>query len=78
MGILLAFGLMALLSSITIDLQDNPSACSSSTSTCTSFPPPWPIIANFLIIVIVAFLIAFFTARRAAKLRVADALRHYE
>jgi ABC-type antimicrobial peptide transport system permease subunit len=28
--------------------------------------------------VLVAFVIAFFSARRAAKLRVADALRHYE
>ena len=36
------------------------------------------IIANYLVILVAAFLISFFTARRAAKLRVADALRHYE
>jgi ABC-type antimicrobial peptide transport system permease subunit len=41
-------------------------------------PTVGALIGNFLIIVIVAFLIAFFTARRAAKLRVADALRHFE
>jgi ABC-type antimicrobial peptide transport system permease subunit len=28
--------------------------------------------------VVIAFVIAFFTARRAARLRAADALRHYE
>jgi ABC-type lipoprotein release transport system permease subunit len=31
-----------------------------------------------VVIVVIAYLIAFFTARRAARLRAADALRHYE
>ena len=42
------------------------------------FPTAVSIIANFIVIVLAAFLIAFFTARRAARLRVADALRHFE
>jgi ABC-type antimicrobial peptide transport system permease subunit len=36
------------------------------------------IVTNLVTIVLVAFIIAFFTARRAANLRAADALRHYE
>jgi ABC-type antimicrobial peptide transport system permease subunit len=41
-------------------------------------PTALAIVSNFVIIVAIAFLIAFFTARRAARMRAADALRHYE
>jgi len=41
-------------------------------------PTAVSIVSNFVIIVLVAFVIAFFSARRAANLRVADALRHFE
>jgi ABC-type lipoprotein release transport system permease subunit len=77
-GILMAYGLMALLSSMTIDLKDNPFSMFFVNKHLYFFPTAGSIIGNYLVIVIVAFVIAFLTARRAAKLQVADALRHYE
>ncbi len=77
-GILLAYGLMALLSSMTIDLKDNPFSMFFVNKHLYFFPTAVSIIANYVVILIAAFLISFLTARRAAKLRVADALRHYE
>jgi len=77
-GILLAYGLMALLASATIDLKDNPFSMFFVNKHLYFFPTARSIIANFIVIVLAAFLIAFFTARRASRLRVADALRHYE
>jgi ABC-type lipoprotein release transport system permease subunit len=77
-GIGLAYGLMALLSSATIDLKDNPFSMFFVNKHLYFFPTAASIIGNFVVIVLVSFLIAFFTARRAARLRVADALRHFE
>ncbi len=77
-GIGLAYGLMALLSSATIDLKDNPFSMFFVNKHLYFFPTAGSIIGNFVVIVLVSFLIAFFTARRAARLRVADALRHFE
>lgn len=77
-GILLAYGLMALLSSMTIDLRDNPFSMFFVNKHLYFFPTAGSIIANYLVIVVAAFVIAFLTARRAAKLQVAEALRHYE
>jgi ABC-type lipoprotein release transport system permease subunit len=77
-GILLAYGLMSLLSMITIDLKDNPFSMFFVNKHLYFVPTARGIILNFLTIVIVTLVIAFFTARRAARLRVADALRHYE
>jgi ABC-type antimicrobial peptide transport system permease subunit len=77
-GILLAYGLMALLSSATIDLKDNPFSMFFVNKHLYFFPTVGSIIGNFVVIVLVSFLIAFGTARRAARLRVADALRHFE
>jgi ABC-type lipoprotein release transport system permease subunit len=77
-GIVLAYGLMALLGVPTFDLKDNPFSMFFVNKHLYFVPTVGAIIVNFLIIVIVSFLIAFFTARRAAKLRVADALRHFE
>jgi putative ABC transport system permease protein len=77
-GILAAYGLMALLASATIDLRDNPFSMFFVNKHLYFFPTAGSIIANFIVILVAAFLISFFTARRAAKLRVADALRHYE
>jgi ABC-type lipoprotein release transport system permease subunit len=77
-GVLLAYGLMALLSLPTFDLKDNPFGMFFVQKHMYFVPKASTIIANFLTIVLVAFVIAFFTARRAAKMRVADALRHYE
>jgi ABC-type lipoprotein release transport system permease subunit len=77
-GILLAYGLMALLSSATIDLKDNPFSMFFLNKHLYFLPTAASLIGNLVVIVLAAFLIAFFTARRAAKLRVADALRHFE
>ncbi len=77
-GVLLAYGLMALLSLPTFDLRDNPFSMFFVQKHMYFVPKATTILVNFLTIVLVAFVIAFFTARRAAKLRVADALRHYE
>lgn len=77
-GIVLAYGLMALLGVPTFDLKDNPFSMFFVNKHLYFVPTVGAIIGNFLIIVIVSFLIAFFTARRAARLRVADALRHFE
>jgi ABC-type lipoprotein release transport system permease subunit len=77
-GILLAVGLMELLKAPTFDLKDNPFSMFFVQKHLYFVPKVTTVIANFVTIVLVAFLIAFFTARRAAKMRVADALRHYE
>jgi ABC-type antimicrobial peptide transport system permease subunit len=77
-GIALAFGLMALLASATIDVKDSPFSMFFVNKHLYFYPTAVAIIGNFLVIVFVSFLIAFFTARRAARLRVADALRHFE
>jgi len=77
-GVLLAYGLMELLRLPTFDLKDNPFSMFFVQKHMYFVPKAATIIANFITIVLVAFVIAFFSARRAAKLRVADALRHYE
>ncbi len=77
-GILLAWGVASLLGMITFDLKDNPFSMFFVQKHLYFVPKVSTIIVNFVTIVVVAFLIAFFTARRAAKMRVADALRHYE
>ena len=77
-GILLGFGVIGLLSSFTLELKDNPFSMFFVNKHLHFVPTTLTIVANFLIIVVIAFLIAFFTARRAARLRAAEALRHYE
>jgi ABC-type lipoprotein release transport system permease subunit len=77
-GVALGFGLMALLHSLTIELKDNPFSLFFVNKHLHFVPTPLAIVGNFLVIVAIALLIAFFTARRAARLRAAEALRHYE
>jgi ABC-type lipoprotein release transport system permease subunit len=77
-GILLAYGLMSLLSVFTVDLKDSPFSMFFVNKHLYFVPTARDIILNFLTIVIVTLVIAFFSARRAARLQVADALRHYE
>jgi ABC-type lipoprotein release transport system permease subunit len=77
-GLLLAWGVMSLLSLITVELRDNPFGMFFVNKHLYFVPTARTIISNFVIIVLVAFVIAFFSARRAAKLRVAEALRHFE
>jgi putative ABC transport system permease protein len=77
-GILLAFGLMAVLSAFTVDIRDNPFSMFFVNKHLYFVPTVRAIVTNLVTIVLVAFVIAFFTARRAANLRAADALRHFE
>ena len=77
-GILLAYGLMGILGQINFNLKDNPFGMFFLNQHMHYVPTAASIGGNLATIVLVAFLIAFFTARRAAKMRVADALRHYE
>jgi ABC-type lipoprotein release transport system permease subunit len=77
-GILLGFGLIGLLSSFSFELKDNPFSLFFINKHLHFMPTALAIVSNFVIIVAIAFLIAFFTARRAARMRAADALRHYE
>ncbi len=77
-GIALGFGVMGLLSSLTIELRDNPFSMFFVQKHLHFVPTAAAIVANFVVIVVIAFLIAFFTARKAARLRAAEALRHYE
>jgi len=77
-GILLGFGVMALLHLITLDLKDNPFSMFFVNKHLYFTPPAGTIVTYLIVIVIAAFIIAILTARRAAKLRAADALRHYE
>jgi ABC-type lipoprotein release transport system permease subunit len=77
-GLLLAWGVMAALHTITVELKDNPFSMFFVKKHLYFVPTIASIVSNFVIIVLVAFVIAFFSARRAANLRVADALRHFE
>ena len=78
LGILLAYGLMALLATFTVELKDNPFSMFFVNKHLYFVPKVRTIVGNFVTIVLVALVISFFTARRAAKLRAADALRHFE
>ncbi len=77
-GLALAYGVMALLSGFTIELRDSPFTMFFVNKHLYFVPTIAAVAANFATIVLVSFAIAFATARRAAKMRVADALRHYE
>jgi ABC-type lipoprotein release transport system permease subunit len=77
-GIMLGLGLIALISSFTVDLKDNPFSMFFVNKHFYFLPTAASIFTNAVTIVFIAFIIAFFTARRAAKMRAADALRHYE
>jgi ABC-type lipoprotein release transport system permease subunit len=78
LGILLGFGVIRALSSLSIELRDNPFSMFFVNKHLHFVPTAAAIVSNFVVIVVIAFLIAFFTARRAARMRAADALRHYE
>jgi len=77
-GLLLACGVMALLAGLTVDLRDNPFNMFFVNQHIYFVPTAGSVVGSFVTIVLVAWVIAFFTARRAARMRVADALRHYE
>jgi ABC-type lipoprotein release transport system permease subunit len=77
-GIGLGAGLIALLSSLTIDLKDNPFSMFFLNKHPYFLPTVQAVYMTVGVIISISFLIAFFSARRAANMRAADALRHYE
>ena len=77
-GILLSFGLMTLLSSITFDVVDNSFSMFLVKKHMYFLPTIEAGFITFGIIMFISYIISYFTARHAAKMRPADALRHYE
>ncbi|MBN2354214.1 MAG: FtsX-like permease family protein [Spirochaetales bacterium] len=77
-GTILGFGLIALFRLFTFDMSDNAFGMFLVKQHLYFLPSAFAIVFCFLFINGIALLVAFLTARRAANLRVADALRHYE
>jgi ABC-type lipoprotein release transport system permease subunit len=77
-GLLLGFGLMFLFSQLTIDAKDNVFSMFLPKQHLYFLADAWTLLGFFVLIVLFTLVISFFTARRASRLIVADALRHYE
>ncbi len=77
-GIILSLILMGALGSIVFDVEDNPISMLLINSQIYFLPTVFSVIGSFISILIIAFLIAFFPSGKAAKMKIADALRHYE
>lgn len=77
-GALIGFGLMALIGSVSFDLGDNPFSMFFVDRHLHFVPTAASVYVIFGVILMMTYFIAFMTARRAAKMRAADALRHYE
>ncbi len=76
-GIVLGIGVMGLLGSIRFDVDNALSMILKNKHLYFQINPAG-LAANFLLIMAIAGLTAYFPARRAAKLTAAEALRHYE
>jgi ABC-type lipoprotein release transport system permease subunit len=77
-GIVFAFILIGLFSLITIDMGDNPLSIILVKKHLYFLATPVMIFINLFVISLIATIIAYFTSRQAANLKVVDALRHYE
>jgi ABC-type lipoprotein release transport system permease subunit len=77
-GLILAFLLMALLSAFPIYLKENPFSILLVNDRLYFLPTVEIITGNFIVIVLLATVIAFLTSRKASKMSIAGALRHYE
>jgi len=76
-GAILAFIVMYLLGLITI--QDEGFFTIFLVDKHLHFVPTWTnVVQNLVLIMVITFITAFFPSRRAAKMSVASALRHYE
>lgn len=76
-GIILAFAIMYLLGLITI--QDDGFFGIFLVDKHLHFVPIWQhVVQNLVLIFVITFVTAFFPSRRAARMSVASALRHYE
>ena len=77
-GTVLAFILMGILSSFTIDAGDNPMGMLLVNGKLFFAPTVVATVSYIFIIVAIAVITAFFPSRRASKLSAAIAMRHYE
>jgi ABC-type lipoprotein release transport system permease subunit len=77
-GLILAFILMSALGSIVFEMNDNPLSLLLVNNSIYFLPTVPSIIFSFLSILVIAVAIAYFPSGRAAKMKIADALRHYE
>lgn len=77
-GLILAFILMGTLGSIVFDMGDNPFSMLLINNQIYFLPTISAVLGSFTFILIVSLFIAVFPSGRAAKMKIADALRHYE
>ena len=77
-GIFMAFSVMNLVGQIPIDATDNPLGMFLVAGHIYFLPTFIGVLSNVILIMLIAFVTAYFPARRAAKLKAADALRYYE
>jgi ABC-type lipoprotein release transport system permease subunit len=76
-GVILAFAIMYLLGQITI--QNEGFLTIFLVEKHLHFVPTWTsVVQNLVLILVITFVTALFPSRRAAKMSVASALRHYE
>lgn len=77
-GITMAFIVMGSISKMKIDVMDNPMGMFLVDSRIYFLPTWSSITASVILIITIALVTAFFPARRAANLKAAEAIRHYE
>lgn len=77
-GIVMAFGAMWGISRISWDVTDNPLGMFLVDGHIYFLPTFTGVIINVILLMTIAFITAYFPARRAAALKAAEALRHYE
>ena len=77
-GIAMAFLVMWGVSLMTFDVTDNPLGMILVNGHIYFLPTVAGVLFNVILIMVIAFITAYFPARRAAALKAADALRHYE
>jgi len=77
-GIVMAFAAMWGVSRLSFDVIDNPLGMLLVDSHIYFLPTALGVFFNVMLIMVIAFITAYFPARRAAALKAAEALRHYE
>jgi len=77
-GIAMAFAAMWGVSRLSFDVIDNPLGMLLVDSHIYFLPTALGVFFNVMLIMAIAFITAYFPARRAAALKAAEALRHYE
>jgi putative ABC transport system permease protein len=77
-GLLAAFSLMELFSLVQFNLEDNPLSILFIDGHLHFVPRISLILLSFYVISAICFCVAFFPSRKASRMSVAGALRHYE